>query len=128
MKRNHYRNIRRRSSLRTEEKLGIALALVFVCVVVGGGVSLLSYRTRCSALGNEIRKLEANRDALNKELIREEAKWADFRRPDQIQDALTRHGLDMSIPRGEQIVELRGSQPYSPQRGGASSVAANPRR
>ncbi len=128
MKRNHYRNVRRHSSFRTEGMLGFSLTIIAISMVAIGGISYLSYRSRCSALGREITTLENELAKLNKDRTVEEAKWAECRRPDQIQDALTRHGLDMAIPRGEQIVDLQRTNQRTAGRGGDTTVASNRKR
>lgn len=128
MKRKNHRNVRRRSSLRSEGMLVFCLAIIPLCIVMVGGISYLSYRGRVSALGREITALENELSKLDKELTLEGAKWAECRLPDQIQNALTRHGLDMAIPRGEQIVDLQRSFRPSSRHDGDTAVAANRKR
>jgi len=74
----------------------VAFALVYVCL-----------HSRTETLGREIRGLEASRDRLRDQLVREQCEWAKMQSPSSLEQALKVHGLVMTWPGRDQIVRVR---------------------
>lgn len=74
----------------------VAFALVYVCL-----------HSRTETLGREIRGLEAARDRLRDQLVREQCEWAKMQSPSSLEQALKGHGLVMTWPGSDQIVRVR---------------------
>lgn len=108
------RNRKRRAQARI-------LPVAFVPLVVLCASILLVYLWVDAAraqLGQQIRKLETRSDELDNECRREENRWSALKSPENIEQALLRHGLNMSLPRGEQVVRLSLERPvgdYKPR-------------
>jgi hypothetical protein len=81
----------------------------FIGLMMLAGGMVLGYLwidTLCGALGQQIRKLETRYEALDGECRREFDRWTAMKAPEQIEQALLRHGLNMSLPQGEQVVRM----------------------
>ncbi len=74
----------------------VGFALVYVCL-----------QSRTETLGREIRGLEAARDRLRDQLVREQCEWAKMQSPSSLEQALKAHGLVMTWPGRDQIVRVR---------------------
>ena len=74
----------------------VAFALVYVCL-----------QSRTETLGREFRGLEASRDRLRDQLVREQCEWAKMQSPSSLEQALKNHGLVMTWPGRDQIVRVR---------------------
>ncbi len=81
------------------------LALGYVCL-----------KSCCEELGREIQSMECERAEMDKKLSIEEYRWTQMKSPRNLEESLAHHGIDMSWPRGDQVVRL--SSPES-----AASVA-----
>jgi hypothetical protein len=73
------------------------------------GIGHVLLDSMCSTLSGEIRKLESAQEEISFNSRREENLWASMTTSDKIDLALNRHGLSMSLPRGDQVVRLRVS-------------------
>jgi hypothetical protein len=99
-------NRRRRSSFRTVNTRVVAFVVIIGFIVAGGAIVNLSLRSSVSAINRDIKKLEGEQKAINDDIQREKTNWAAMITPAELESALTRHGLHMENPRGEQIVNL----------------------
>lgn len=61
---------------------------------------------RCSTITREIGMKEKALQRLEAELTREKTKWDEMKVPERLNIALTRFGLEMDLPREEQIVRM----------------------
>lgn len=80
-----------------------------VSVLVLMAVFALAYLlidTMCRGISESIRTLESEQEDIAFKLRREQNRWSLMTSGDQIELALNRHGLDMALPRGEQVVRL----------------------
>ncbi|MDD5706772.1 MAG: hypothetical protein PHR35_12690 [Kiritimatiellae bacterium] len=75
-------------------------------LIVSMAVAYVWIDTLCGTLGQQIRKLESKYEALDGECRREQDRWTAMKSPENIELALQRHGLNMALPRGEQLVRL----------------------
>lgn len=70
--------------------------LLTVLTAIGIAMGYLGLRARCERMGTEIKKLEVSCEMNQRRLENEESKWAALRAPRSIEQALTRHGLNLS--------------------------------
>lgn len=61
---------------------------------------------RCSAIAQEIGRCEKQLAALEQESVRESARWNAMVTPERLQEKLTRFGLNMNMPRADQVVRM----------------------
>lgn len=82
------------------------------------GIGHVLLESMCGVLSDKIRKLEVDREEVDFKYRREYNRWLSMSTSEQIDLALTRHGLNMGLPRGEQVVRLRtdtGEGVYRPR-------------
>ena len=79
----------------------VVLVVVFTLAII-----VLMLDNRRSRVCRENRALEDRLVSLEAELHREQSLWTARKAPENIDQALLRHGLNMSLPGGEQIVRL----------------------
>lgn len=84
----------------------VVLANVLVLVAVLG-LSYMWLCSRCDALGREIKSKEGELAAAQKRLVNEQDRWSSITSPLNLQRAIRRHGLDMTMPREKQVVKVR---------------------
>ena len=84
----------------------VLLANVLVLVAVLG-LSYMWLCSRCDALGREIKSKEGELAAAQKRLVNEQDRWSSITSPLNLQRAIRRHGLDMTMPREKQVVKVR---------------------
>jgi hypothetical protein len=84
--------------------------LLVVLLIIGLGLGYLGIRARCEQLGAEIKKLEGQCEINQRRVENEESKWASLMTPRSIEDALTRHGLNLSWPKRGQVVRIYDSR------------------
>lgn len=109
---------RRNRKKRVQARLLPAPFVGFAVLIVTMLLVYLWMDTSCGELGQQIRKLETRCASLDDELRREENRWTAMKSPENIEQALVRHGLNMTLPRGEQIVRLSPAPqavPYQPR-------------
>lgn len=80
----------------------VSLALIVIIVFVGW----MFIYCKCQAVGQEIKALELQNVELLKKLKYEELKWAKAKSPENLQKALSRHGLIMGLPDVTQFVRV----------------------
>lgn len=81
--------------------------VALVAVLAGLSLVYVCLQSRTETLGREIKKLEASRDRLRDQLVREQCEWARMQSPAKLEEALKTHGLVMTWPARDQIVRLR---------------------
>ena len=99
-------NRRRHSSFRTVNTRVVAFVAILGVICAGGAIVNLSLRSSVSAISRDIKKLEREQKAISEDIQREQEHWARMITPEELELAMTRHGLHMENPRGERIVDL----------------------
>ena len=84
----------------------VLLANILVLVAVLG-LSYMWLCSRCDALGKDIKGKEAELVAAQKRLVNEQDRWSYITSPANLERAIKKHRLKMSMPREEQIVRVR---------------------
>ena len=96
----------------------------FVALIVLSFFALMVYWSqdaRCAALAQEIGKAEKEYARLERDCQREIGNWEELKTPENIRQALIRHGLDMDAANpGEQVVNMTTAGQPAP---GQTSVA-----
>ncbi len=92
-----------------------------VFLLLAGAVSLtyLHLHNQCDVLGKDIRKLEAELEQVQGRALAEQSRWSSMITLDGVVRAVERHGLDMSWPQPDRIVQVRDRKP-------ARQLAMNP--
>jgi len=86
---------------------GGARLVVAGCVLLAAiGLAYVWINSRCETLAREIRRLEADRDALAKRQLNEEYRWARLKSPQSLERVLQERGMVMAGPRYDQVVRL----------------------
>ena len=120
------RQNRRRYARTTSLNHGlVAFFAAFALVTALGALGALSVKTSMNRTGREITRLEAELRDLREERTRAEARWSVCASPEQLDAALARHGLKMTLARGEHIVSLRGQPAPRVFHMGTAEVASN---
>ena len=84
--------------------------ILTVLTVIGIGMGYLGIKSRCEQLGTDIKKLESSCEINQRRMENEESKWAGLMTPRSIEEALTRHGLNLTWPRRGQVVRIYDSR------------------
>ena len=91
-----------------QPKFPVPVPLVaLLLVLVGFALVYVCLQSRTETLGREIKGLEAARDRLRDQLVREQCEWARLQAPSSLEQALKAHGLVMTWPGRDQIVRVR---------------------
>ncbi|MBO7686844.1 MAG: hypothetical protein J6V72_10700 [Kiritimatiellae bacterium] len=64
---------------------------------------------RCTSIAQELQQAEKEYKQLTKENERVAARWTELMAVDRLQEKLVRFGLEMNIPRADQMVRLNAS-------------------
>ncbi|MDF7807939.1 hypothetical protein P4E94_10860 [Pontiellaceae bacterium B12219] len=83
----------------------VLLANVLVLVAVLG-LSYMWLCSRCDALGRDIKSKEAELAAANKRLVSEQDRWSSITSPANLERAIRKHNLAMSMPRDSQVMRI----------------------
>lgn len=83
----------------------VLLANVLVLVAVMG-LSYMWLCSRCDALGKEIKAREAELARAQKRLVNEQDRWSTTTSPANLDRAIKRHRLSMSMPELNRVVEV----------------------
>lgn len=100
MRRN--RRVKKRSRFATSS-MGVA------SLIVSGLIMMMIYfamNSKCSAIAREIGQKEKELRSLEQELMREQTRWDEMKVPARLNMALTRFGLEMAVPREDQLVRM----------------------
>lgn len=91
-----------------QAKFPVPIPIVaLVAVLAGLSLVYVCLQSRTETLGREIKLLEASRDRLRDQLVREQCEWARLQSPSSLDQALKSHGLVMTWPGRDQIVRIR---------------------
>lgn len=97
----------RRSGQVNEVRVPFPVKLAQVlALVVTFGLSYLWICARCDALGKEIKRKESELAAARKRLVNEQDRWSYVTSPVNIERAIRRRKLNMTMPRESQIVRV----------------------
>ena len=108
MRRNRKRQVRAHFLPRTA--VGVIVSMVTVALIYW------FVDSKCTLLGQEIRKHEQKYVALDNERVREAARWDEKKTPEKLERAMLQHGLAMSYPTAEQVVRMdQGGRPVPGQ-------------
>ena len=83
-----------------------------VALLVTGFAMVMFYcilGMRCTSIAQELQEAEKNYKQLTREGDRVAARWTELMAVDRLQDKLTRFGLDMNIPRQDQVVRMNAA-------------------
>lgn len=120
------RQNRRRYARTTSLNHGLVAFFASLALVVAlGAMAALSIKATIARTGREIARLETELVEIRAERIRAEARWSACVKPEQLDAALARHGLKMTLAKGERIVSLRGRPAPAHFPVGTTEVAAN---
>lgn len=61
---------------------------------------------RCESIGGDIKRLEAERENLQRRLQTEQFHWARLKSPHSLETELERRGIEMNWPRKDQVVRV----------------------
>lgn len=100
MRRN--KRIKKRSRFATSS-MGIASLIVSVFIMM---MIFFAMNAKCSAISREIGQKETELRRLESELTREKTRWDEMKVPERLKTALTRFGLEMDVPREDQLVRM----------------------
>jgi len=100
MRRN--RRIKKNSRFATSS-MGVASLIISAFIMM---MIFFAMNSRCSAITREIGQKEKTLKRLESELTRENTRWDEMKVPERLRVALTRFGLEMDIPREDQIVRM----------------------
>ncbi|VGO11950.1 hypothetical protein PDESU_00498 [Pontiella desulfatans] len=83
----------------------VVLANVLVMVAVLG-LSYMWLCSRCDALGKEIKNKERELRSANKRLTHEQDRWSSITSPVNLERAIKKYRLNMTMPKGNQVVKI----------------------
>ncbi len=78
-------------------------------LIVSGFIMMMIFfavNSRCAAITREIGVKEKELKRLEAELTREKTRWDDMKTPAKLKRALIKFGLEMNLPREDQIVRM----------------------
>lgn len=96
------RRVRKNSRFATSS-MGIASLIVSAFIMM---MIFFAMNSRCSAITREIGKKEKELQRLESELTRETARWDEMKVPEKLNVALARFGLEMDLPREDQVIRI----------------------
>lgn len=98
----------RRNRKKSQEGFVFPVPLATLLVVVAGlALFFVCLKSKTEGLGQEIKTLEARRDQLRQDVVKEQCEWARMLAPSSIEQSLKMHGLVMTWPNRDQIVRVR---------------------
>ena len=103
MRRN--RRIKKHSRFATSS-MGVASLIVSAFIMM---MIFFVMNSKCSAITSEIGKKEKELQSLEAELTSEKTRWDEMKVPERLKTALTRFGLEMDVPREDQLVRMGGN-------------------
>lgn len=100
----------------------LALFLVLATVIC---MSYLWLQTRCEAAGVRLQQLEREFEQAGRMLQQEQRKWAQMKTLPNVRAAVERHGLQMELASGRQVVQLIRAKPEAAVRPLPGDMARN---
>lgn len=100
--------LRKRNRKRKKIKVFV-IPVPFTSLVVLVGALALAYvclDSRCEAIGREILALESESSSLDMQCMNARMQWTQLKSPRNLEEALARNGIEMTWPRGDQVVRL----------------------
>ena len=98
----------KRNKKKGQARFPLPIPLVMLVLVLSGfALMYVCLQGRTEKLGREIKALEAARDGLREQLVREQCEWASLQSPSSLEQSLREHGLVMTWPGRDQIVRIR---------------------
>ncbi|MEI6514656.1 MAG: hypothetical protein WCO77_01650 [bacterium] len=99
---------------------------VVAAILAAAGLALfyVCFQARTETLGREIKVLEAARDSLRDQLVREQCEWARLQSPSSLAQSLASFGLVMTWPGRDQIVRVRYDGSLDSPRGYAMRLSS----
>lgn len=82
---------------------------IVVAVVSAAAIAYLWLNARCEAVGNQLKRLEAQRIEIHRRFANEQYLWMQIKSPENMENALRRHNIAMTWPENSQIVHLSES-------------------
>lgn len=83
----------------------VPLAL-FLILVTGASMAYLWMHARCEAAGKRIQALERNQAEVRQRLLNEDSKWSNLKSMRNVEAALKKYQLTMTLPSDRQVVRL----------------------
>jgi len=99
------RKVNRDSSL-TKNTAGVVALLVTVFAMV---MFYCMLGMQCTSIAQELQEAEKTYRQLSKESERVAARWNELMAVERLQEKLTRFGLEMNIPRQDQVVRMNAA-------------------
>ena len=96
------KRIRKRSRFATSS-MGVASLIVSGLIMM---MIFFAMNAKCSTITREIGVKERELKTLEAELTREKTRWDGMKVPERLNIALARFGLEMAVPREDQIVRM----------------------
>lgn len=100
MRRN--KRIKKNSRFATSS-MGIASLIISAFIMM---MIFFAMNAKCSAITRDIGQKEKELQRLESELTREKTRWDEMKVPERLKMALTRFGLEMDMPREDQLVRM----------------------
>lgn len=101
------RKIVKKKSKTNQVKVPFPVLLANVLVLVAVlGLSYMWLCSRCDALGKEIKRKEAELISANKRLTNEQDRWSSITSPANLERAIRKQGLAMTMPTENQIMRV----------------------
>jgi hypothetical protein len=95
-----------RKTIQNRPVFPVPLALILV-LVTGVAFGFLWLRDQCDTMGRRIQDLEARRDEVQRQVLREEYKWSNLKSPQNIERLMAQFNLKMVWPGERDTVRLR---------------------
>ena len=89
-----------------------------VALIVTGFFMLMCYwmlGMRCTSIAGELEQAEKQYKQLTLESERVASRWTELMAVDRLKDRLTRFGLEMDMPRADEIVRMKKGRPVQGQ-------------
>ena len=83
-----------------------------VALLVTGFAMVMVYcmlGMRCTSIARELQEAEKDYEQLTREGDRVATRWTELMAVDRLQEKLTRFGLDMNVPRPDQVVRMNAA-------------------
>ncbi|MEE9367860.1 MAG: hypothetical protein V3V05_03240 [Pontiella sp.] len=101
------RKTKKRTTKKNQVQVPFPVLLANVLVLVAVlGLSYMWLCSRCDALGKDIKSKEGELYAAQKRLVNEQDRWSSITSPANLERAIRKYKLDMSMPREQQIVRI----------------------
>lgn len=101
------RKVKKRKTKKNQVQVPFPVLLANVLVLVAVlGLSYMWLCSRCDALGKDIKKKEAELASAQKRLVNEQDRWSSITSPANLQRAIRKYNLNMTMPREKQVIRV----------------------